>query len=565
MMKNNKSFNLLKTMLKTSYDVSDMINPETKKLNKKSLKVWIIGLIFVIVIYLSYIAINSLKEIRIQSIFLQLFFTLLQMLVMLETVLLNISILYFSDDIQNYLCMPVSSIKLLTTKFLVMISIIFGSEIIIGLPSTFMYGVNTMEGFWFYPLTVIVLIGVSIFLSAITSIIMIFVMRLFRFIKNRYLYQNVIIFLMTIIILFPLSNLLEITKIQNTQIEESEGYETDSIVEMKNLNKVLEKTNKYLIVTELGAKALLEVNYNSIIYVLEIIGLDICALIVFFKIGNHTYIKDILYNISIFNKKKNKKINLSKRCKVKNKKISYLKNEINKIIKSPIYFMHYIYNVLIVLFILVLIISILYPIIKQVLLGIGGKDIFKDVTFRFADFSLIVGIIQLLFTLSSLSLTAISRYGKNAIFFKYIPMKFKTQFRLKNIPQLIVNTIIIITVLLTVNYLIPEINNIYILLMFIVAMLLNIINSNTLLILDLLRPQLNYENEITVIKQNDNKLFQYMLTVVSCLILWYLKEVTKDLNLNLAIFIEITVFSLIVITMEIFINKKSTRLFRKII
>ena len=193
----------------------------------------------------------------------------------------------------------------------------------------------------------------------------------------------------------------------------------------------------------------------------------------------------------------------------------------------------------------------------------GGEE--EEVTFGFGGFSIIIGIIQVIFTLSSLSLTAISRYGKNATFFKYIPIKFKTQFRLKNVPQIIINTVIIVVILGTIHCLIPTINNSYILLMFIISMLLNIINSNILLLLDLARPRLNYENEITVIKQNDNKLFQYILTVVMCFIIWYLNEVTKQLNLNIAILIEMIVFSIIVIGMEIFIHEKSNKLFKKII
>ena len=110
-----------------------------------------------------------------------------------------------------------------------------------------------------------------------------------------------------------------------------------------------------------------------------------------------------------------------------------------------------------------------------------------------------------------------------------------------------------------------SIDNLYILLMFIIAMLLNIINSNILLFIDLSRPRLNYENEITIIKQNDNKLFQYILTVVICFILWYLSQITKQLSLNISILIEIIVFSIIVVGMEIIINKKANKLFRKII
>lgn len=565
-----KNLSLLKTMLKTSYNTGDIIDSETKKLNKKSMKVWLVGLVCIIAIYLSYLVINSLKQIGLQSIFLEIFFLLLQILVMFETVLLVISVLYFSDDIENYLCLPISSRKLLFTKFSVMLSIIFGSEIIIALPVIFMYGVRTLASAWFYPLAIIVLVSVSIFLSTIVSIVMIFVMRIFRFIKNKYLYRNVIILLMTFIIFIPLANVISVT-MNNMEVVEEKVYDeqidssnTEAIEELQSIAKVIKGANKYFIVTELAVNSLTEINYKSIIYVLEIIGLDLLALAIFFTIGKFTYIKDILWNLSIFDMKKNKKISLKKDCKVRNKRYSYLRNEINGIVKNPTYFMHYIYNLFVLLISIILIVIMIFPIVVQVLKDTAGEDIFKELTFGFGEFSFIIGIIQVIFTLSSISLTAMSRYGKSAIFFKYIPIKLKTQFKLKNTPELFINTIIICAILGTIKYLIPAIQNVYILLMFIVAMLLNIINSNILLFLDLARPSLNYENEVTVIKQNDNKLFQYILTVVSCIIIWYLKKVTENLSLNISILIEICIFMLVVIGMEVFINKRSNRLFRKI-
>ena len=460
MMKKNRTINLLKTMVKTSYDTNGIIDADTKKLNKKSMKVWLIGIVLIVVIYLSYIAINLLKEVGASNAFLEIFFLVLQILIMFQTILLVVSTLYFSKDIENYLSLPIPSIKLLITKFSVMIIIIFVGEAIIALPSIFIYGVRTLQNIFFYPLAVIVLALVSIFLSTIVSIIMIFVMKIFRFIKNKYLYQNIIILVMTLLIFMPLTNVLNIWSDNAKDIgivknelydEENSKDETEEMQELTSIIQNIRHTNKYFIVTEIGVNALSE------------------------------------------------------------------------------------------------------------------DDIFNVLTFGFGGFSIIIGIIQVIFTLSSLSLTAISRYGKNATFFKYIPIKFKTQFRLKNMPQIIINTIIIVVILGTIHYLIPTINNSYILLMFIIAMLLNIINSNILLFLDLARPRLNYENEITVIKQNDNKLFQYILTVVMCFIIWYLNEITKELNLNMAILIEMIVFSVIVIGMEIFIHKKANKLFKKII
>ncbi len=570
MMNKKINFSLLKTMLKTSYDTSDIIDDDTNKLNKKSMKTWITGLVCIIVIYLSYLMINSLKEIGAPTIFLELFFLILQLLVMFQTILLTISVLYFSDDLENYLCLPIKSMKLLITKFLVMMSIIFGSELIIAVPSIFIYGVRTISNALFYPLVIIVLAGVSIFLSTIVLITMIFVMKIFRFVKNKYLFKNIVIIAMTFIILMPLTNIIDLNNYKDqynveSYISTEEDNLKEGVEQLKLISDAMTRTNQYFIVTELGVNALSELNQNSIIYVLEILGLDLLALAIFFTIGKFTYIKDVLRNLSILDKRKNKRVKVKKRCKVSDKKYSYLKNDIKGIFKNSTYFMHYIYNIFIILLIIVFIAIAIIPIVKQAMVDVLGEERFKGISLGFSEFSLIIGIIQVIFTISSLSLTAISRYGKGAIFFKYIPIKFSTQFRLKNIPQLIINTVITITILITVKYLIPAINNEYILLMFVVATLLNIINSNILLLLDLFRPKLNYENDISVIKQNDNKLFQYILTVVSCLIIWYLKEVTENLNLNISILIEIIVFSIIVVIMEIFINKNENKIFKKII
>lgn len=563
------SLKLLKTMLKTSYDMDKIIDNDTKKLNKKSIKVWLTGLVSIIAIYLSYIIINTLKDIGAQEIFLEIFLLLLQFLVIFEAILLVINILYFSEDIENYLYLPISSMKLLFTKYSVMISIIFGSELILAIPSIFIYGIRTLQGFWFYPLTIVVIALITIFLSTIISIIMISLMKIFRFIKNKYLYRNIIIFIMSFIMLMPLSNIINIDNIETSKNDiynqQNIDDETKAKEELKSINELIKKYNKSFIVTELGSKALSKVNHQSVIYILQILALDVLALSIFFIIGKFTYINDVLWNLSMLNKKKHTKVKLYKKCKVRNKKYSYLINEIKAIVKNSTYFMHYIYKVAVILFLIITLATSIVPMLIKGLIALEGEEILDKVTFGFSEFSLIIGIIQVIFIISSISLTAISRYGKNAKFFKYIPIKFKTQFRLKNTPQLIINTIIIVAVLGTIHYIIPAIENIYLLLMFIVAMLLNIINSDILLFLDLLRPSLNYENEITVIKQNNNKLFQYILVVTVCIILWYLKEVMKNQALNISILVEIIIFSAIVIGMEIFISKKNNKLFKKII
>ena len=69
--------------------------------------------------------------------------------------------------------------------------------------------------------------------------------------------------------------------------------------------------------------------------------------------------------------------------------------------------------------------------------------------------------LQILFTMSNISITAISREGKNAIYMKYLPVNFYKQFIYKNILQIFVNNILIIIILILAKFIFPEFNLIY--------------------------------------------------------------------------------------------------------
>lgn len=55
---------LIKMMLKNSYSFSEIIDEDTGKINKKSIKVWGIAIISFAVVYFSYAIFNELKEFR---------------------------------------------------------------------------------------------------------------------------------------------------------------------------------------------------------------------------------------------------------------------------------------------------------------------------------------------------------------------------------------------------------------------------------------------------------------------------------------------------------------------
>ena len=135
-----------------------------------------------------------------------------------------------------------------------------------------------------------------------------------------------------------------------------------------------------------------------------------------------------------------------------------------------------------------------------------------------------------------------------------------------NIPQIILNTFISLIILGATKYLMPEIQLIYLIIIFIAGLILNIINSFLMLVVDLRRPNLEWDNETDAIKQNKNKLFQYILSIIICLILIYFKQVFEGFKINLNIFIIIILIFLLLILFLInkMIKNKINKLFSKI-
>ena len=172
--------------------------------------------------------------------------------------------------------------------------------------------------------------------------------------------------------------------------------------------------------------------------------------------------------------------------------------------------------------------------------------------------------IQIIFTLENLSLTAISREGKDVIVMKYIPVSLYKQFLWKNIPQIFINTIAIIGMAVVIAINIPHISILYYLAGIVIAMLLNIINSFLMLVVDLIKPNLNWITETSAIKDNGNKLYQYVMTIIMSLLFVYFIRIFEDVNIIISISAIIVILFIILFIMNILIKKYINKLFEKI-
>ena len=554
---------LTKIFLKSAYQDINIINKETKKINKRSVFVWLILIVSLALFYISNEIIKALVSSGYPEVFLSIYFLVLAIFIMFQTILVCTNIFYFSKDIELILPFPIKPVNLLIAKFNTLICTLYVSEAIFGIIPICIYGILTHSTLLFYIYAVLIFIFFPVFLALVLSIIMMFVMKISKFIKNKEIFQTIITLLLVTSIFIVEYNVINNIFIQNKEIEivENNFQIADKLIEFNNK---IETSNKLFLVINPAVKVLKNSNLQNIFEIIKIILIDFITFIIFIFIGKKTYLKDILKNTSYLIKTSNKRINLYKKCKKYIIFKAYIKKEFKNLFRNSMVFMQCVYPMIISLITVIIISIILLPKLNEVLNNPDIKQLIGNLEFDLSIVYIILSGIQVLFMISPASLTSISRDGKNASFMKYIPISYFRQILYKGLPQIFINSISVIIIVGILYYAFHSIGIVNVLLVFISSMILNVLNSYSMIIVDLLNPKLQWDSEYEILKQNNNRYFQYAFTVIVILILVYLNKVLEGINLNLAIIITSIVFLFILIIELILIKIRENKLMKKI-
>ena len=547
---------LTKIFAKESYQDLNIYNSKNKKLNVKSIFLWMVAIIIISIFYLSYQAINFLVSSGVPEVFLNFYLLILFIILSFQTILRIVNILFFSKSIKNILPLPISNMEILISKFGGLLFLSYVTELVFGLIPLFMYGMLAAKSLMYFLLMILVLAVFPIIIVSVFCIITLLLMKVFNFIKNPNIIEAVVTIILLILIIF-----MEQKSLNNLSIQSEEGQQNIT-------TETYLKTTSYFLVINPSIEILAE-NGNVIDIItnfLKIIGYNIVAFGIFLIIGKKLYFK-LLLKCNNYEKNKKDKIIILK-DKYKNKSVlrTYLKRDLMNLFKNGTFFIQTVFPVIIILITMILIGTVMIPIIDTTIQNDENiKNSLASITINTEVIGIILCVAQILFSISSLSLTAISREGRDAILIKYLPVDLYKQFKYKNIPQVVLNILVSIVILGLVYYFIPSIGILNILLLFILLLFINLINSYLMLITDLRRPMLNWDSEQSVIKKNDNKVFQYFLMIIMVLIILYLANIFKNINLTLGIIIEIILFSIIFIIIDSLVKKNCKKLFNKIV
>lgn len=526
---------------------------KTKK--EKVLSVVSFGIVFVflsiVMIFTSIYVTIRLNEINQTYAFVNILLLMNFFILFTKSIFESLNVLYFSKDLKILLRMPIKPISILHSKLQNMIISEYPMEIIMLAIPMIVFGIFTKVGIGFYLYMIGILLILPIIPIMITSFIISIIMRFTNLIKNKTKSMYITIVLAVIIVGF-------VTGLFNNNYRMSvSGFENVILA----TNGLAESISNYFILIKPIMKIMLNYNnslgfINFVIYFLE----SFITYLLLIYIMSKIYLKGAKGTTinSVREKNNRKSLNL-KDFKKRSSEKSYLLKEIKTLIRTPIFCLQ------------CFILPILYPIGVFLIMsafisfankiGIDALKEFYDRIMTTWGMAVFLSIGQVFYMMNFASIIAISREAKNSIIMKYIPLKFEKQIKLKLKIGIFVN-LISGTLVSVIYYMIIK-NIYYSALVFIILLLINLIGEKFKILIDLRNPQVTWESEYTMMKQNTNVMYELFYTLIIIGILIGFSFILKKFNLFLVLTLTVCIICNTVI--DEYIHNNQYKLSKRII
>lgn len=542
----------MKSLTKVILKNSIRTNPSKKSLILGGIAFSIVFLFLsMMMILFSYIVTKQLIKINQAYAFVNILLLMNFFILFAKSVFESLNVLYFSKDLKILLRMPIYPKDILHAKFFNMIISEYQMEVImLGIPMI-VYGILTKVNFLFYIYMFLVLLILPIIPILLTSLIIAIIMRFTNFIKNK----NKVLYITIIISMFLMGFVTMI--FSNNQTISVSGFRNIIL----KTNGLAESIADYFILIKPIMNTLL--NYdnidglkNLILYYLESI---ICYFIIIFIISK-IYLKGAIG--TTINSDKNtkcefKELNL-KDFESKKMNKTYIIKEWKTLLRTPIFCIECVIMPLLYPICILAIVLFLMQFAK--LVGLDLIESFKSIVNSSLGISIFLIVGQVFYMLNFSSIIAISRDSNNAILIKFLPIDLYKQFKIKIRIGILINTLA--SLIVSIAFLIFTKNLLFTFIIFLSLCFINVIGEKCKLLIDLQNPQMNWNSEYTMMKQNTNIMYElfYTFFISGCIF------VISKIIIRSSIFL----FTIFVITFLInfilskYIDKKKAKLFKKI-
>ena len=509
----------------------------------------VFGFLAISMTVLSFTVTKKLKEIDQSYTFINILVLMNFFILFAKSIFESLNVLYFSKDLKHLLRMPIKSKDIINAKFINMILSEYQMEFIMLAIPMIVYGIIMKVEITFYLYTVLVLLILPIIPIVTTSIVVAIIMRFSNHLKNKtqVLYITIIISAILIDLIFTGFKPIKVTKQEfEAAVLKPNGLATmiaDKIELIKPIMNTLLNYNN-----ENGIK-------NLSICIVESIVMYILGILVISKI----YLKGVIGTTINSKKIKGDTTKLTiEDFKKQNKIKSYVQKERKTISRTPIFCIQ------------CLMIPIIYPLIILevfIVAVIVSKKLGIDIIQNFLGIintsigqAIFIGVGLVFFMMNFCSIIGISKDCKTAILTKTLPIKLEKQFNIKTSIGKRINMLSVI--IITFSYWYAVKNLAPTIIMFTILYLLNSIGEKIKLLIDIRKPQINWDNEYTMMKQNTNIMNVLFYTLSILIALYIISKIIPQAHYYLATILGIVIASYFIITN--YISKKQNKIFDKV-
>ena len=398
----------------------------------------------------------------------------LAMTIFLFAIFLVPSVYYFSKDIETLLALPLNPQTIVASKFTVTVLYEYLTMAFISIPVLAAYIQHMNPSFIFYPIMVVVLLLLPIVPLIFASVLIMLVMWLIPFAKNRDFFNFLSGF-------FALAMALGINFLSTSSTQMSQNAMIELL--MKGNDSLLNIFRIAIPNISFGIQALIKTDLVQLfIYIVIVIAIAAAFLL----LASFIYFRGAIGVNETSANRRNLKSAAYKRSTVAgNVIITYALKELKLLIRTPIYFMNCVSTI------------VLMPVILLFSLKAGGSEFTTVIAMipwnePVITKYLLAGGFALGLAISSLNLitpTAISREGQNVYFMKYIPVSYFDQMQAKVISGMVISVLGIMFMLFPAAYIVKA--PIVLVLMMFGTSLLSAIFMNYLgMIVDIIRREI---------------------------------------------------------------------------
>lgn len=404
------------------------------------------------------------------------------------------SVYYFSKDVETLLALPLQPWVIVASKFVVTVIYEYFTLFFFALPVLAAYIVKVQPPVAFYPILLVVLVLLPVVPLIFASILIMLIMWLVPFAKNRDFFNYLSTF-------FALGLALGINFLAGSAATVSQDVLIDLL--MRGNNSLTSVFNLFIPNIRFAVEALVKISLlDTLIYV----GIVVLASVAFVALAQIVYFRGAIgVNETSANRKRLKGKAYSKSTVSGNVILTYTLKELKLLFRTPIYLMNCVLSAVLIPGIMIASFSMQLGDTSEL------RQIIDSIPWGSPQLSLYIlaGGAAFGWVITSLNLitpTAISREGQNAYFMKYIPMSYFAQMSAKVLSGMAISLLGIVCFILPVAWFIKLPLNLTII-AFAASVLTSVFMNYLGMIVDILHPKLVWEQEASAVKQNLNAVF----------------------------------------------------------